>query len=97
MRRDQHSWRKSRRSLWTRRLPSSLRLLKNQMRQLRVRVKKLKLVQLQRKERIRKRNSLQRLQQERMEGHLQQLVLLRQARQILCQQLQLSQSISVSL
>ena len=67
------------------------------MRQLRVRVKKLKLVQLQRKERIRKRNSLQRLQQERMEGHLQQLVLLRQARQILCQQLQLSQSISVSL
>ena len=67
------------------------------MRQLRVRVKKLKLVQLQRKERIRKRNSLQRLQQERMEGHLQQLVLLRQARQILCQQLRLSQSISVSL
>ena len=94
MRRDQHSWRKSRRSLWTRRLLSSLRLLTNQMHQLRVRVKKLKLVQLQRKKRIRRKESLQHLQKER---RLQQRVLLRQARQILCQQLQLSRSISVSL
>lgn len=70
-----------------RRLPSSLRLLTNQRHQLRVRVKKLKLVQLQRKKRIRRKESLQHLQKER---RLQQRVLLRQARQILCQQLQLS-------
>ena len=70
-----------------RRLLSSLRLLTNQMHQLRVRVKKPKLVQLQRKKRIRRKESLQHLQKER---RLQQRVLLRQARQILCQQLQLS-------
>ena len=61
------------------------------MHQLRVRVKKL--VQLQGKKRIRKKESLQDLQKER---RLRKLVLQRQARQILCQKLQLSQSISVS-